>query len=181
MQHLSRTSFNYAPSSMPPSKPRQIICSTYVINLPRIQQNPLHEENPAATCVQRGNNNLSKPIRNHLNTYSLRMTRRRLCIFGWIADGEDRHKLIVRHLREKLLELRRIEMRDPRRPKSSIASIICVAAMLASTSAKFFLSKGRTQASSALLPTTKATGAPKMKDVVCETFSIASALSRSQI
>ena len=68
--------------------------------------------------MQRGNNNLSKPIRNHLNTCSLRMTRRGRSIFGWIADGEDRHKLIVRHLREKLLELRRIEMPDSRRPQT---------------------------------------------------------------
>ena len=48
------------------------------------------------------------------------MTRRGRSILGRIADGKNRHKLIVRHLREKLLELRRIEMRDPRRPKSQV-------------------------------------------------------------
>ena len=53
--------------------------------------------------------------------------------------------------------------------------------MLASISAKFFLSEARTKASSALLPTTKATGAPKIYGVVCATFAIASLLSKSQM
>ena len=134
--------------------------------------------------MQRGKSDPSKPIGKLLYTHTLGMTRRGRSILGKIADREDRHKLIIRHLGEKLLELRRIEMRDPRRPKSQVFNR---QHHMRRRNARIdigeiFLVKGTYPSIIRLAAhKTKTTGAPKMKDVVCETFSIASALSRSQI
>ena len=54
--------------------------------------------------------------------FSLRVTCRRNALLRGVADGEDGDEVIVCHLRECLLEFRRVEMPDPCRTQSLIVN-----------------------------------------------------------
>ena len=54
--------------------------------------------------------------------FSLRVTCRGNALLRGVADGKDGDEVVVRHLRERLFEFRRVEMSDPCRAQPLVVN-----------------------------------------------------------